>query len=706
LLTIPRAERPPRIEDFLDGELPPPAARQVTEFRQREPGDDVPVSQPTTAYLSYDDARLYVVFVCKDDPRQVRARIARREEISADDQVSIYLDTFSDRWHAYIFAANPLGIQRDGILTEGQDEDWSFDTVWASEGRLTADGYVVRMAIPFRSLRFRNEAAPTWNVALGRVIRRNNEEAYWPLITNRVQGFVPQLSAVTLTQISPGRNVQLNPYMAASGARFLDADQAAYDTAREGRVGVDAKVVVRDALTVDATVNPDFSQVESDDPQVTVNQRFEVFFPEKRPFFIENASYLQTPIQLFFSRRIVDPGVGARLTGKIGRWGLGAIAMNDRAGDRVPADDPLYGRDAGAGVFRLSYGEDSNVGLFLSDLEFAGSSNRMVAFDGRWTAGKNWVLAGQFARSGSRENGGALSAGTGAMAQILRDGRNFDYLGTYQDFSPEFDAPLGFVKRVGFRQLDQEAKYRWRPDGKALQKYGPEAKVMFNWDPQGRLQDRELKASFQFEFVGHTEIKYERVEAFELFEELPFKPYANIYSANTELLEWLGLVASYAQGAAVNHDPAASLDPFLGAATEAEVGFTFRPTTRIRFDPAFVYSSLRTRDSSVRIFSDQQLRMKLNYQFNRVLSARAIVDYAGLNGNPALADLEDERSWTADLLLTYLVNPGTALYVGYTDRHENVEVVRGPFPTLRRSTSSFASVGRGVFVKLSYLWRL
>jgi hypothetical protein len=380
--------------------------------------------------------------------------------------------------------------------------------------------------------------------------------------------------------------------------------------------------------------------------------------------------------------------------------------MNDRAGDRVPADDPLYGRDAGAGVFRLSYGEDSNVGLFLSDLEFAGSSNRMVAFDGRWTAGKNWVLAGQFARSGSRENGGALSAGTGAMAQILRDGRNFDYLGTYQDFSPEFDAPLGFVKRVGFRQLDQEAKYRWRPDGKALQKYGPEAKVMFNWDPQGRLQDRELRASFQFEFVGHTEIKYERVEAFELFEELPFKPYANIYSANTELLEWLGLVASYAQGAAVNHDPAASLDPFLGAATEAEVGFTFRPTTRIRFDPAFVYSSLRTRDSSVRIFSDQQLRMKLNYQFNRVLSARAIVDYAGLNGNPALADLEDERSWTADLLLTYLVNPGTALYVGYTDRHENVEVVRGPFPTLRRSTSSFASVGRGVFVKLSYLWRL
>jgi hypothetical protein len=380
--------------------------------------------------------------------------------------------------------------------------------------------------------------------------------------------------------------------------------------------------------------------------------------------------------------------------------------MNDRAPGRLPADDPLAGRNSGAGVFRLSYGEDSNVGVFMSDLEFAGNSNRLVAFDGRWTAGENWVLSGQVARSGTRELEGTRSIGYGAMAQVLRDARNFEYLGTYQAFSPDFAAPLGFVKRVGFHQMDHESKYRWRPKDRALQNFGPEGGVMFNWDPQGRLQDREIKANFQFEFVGNTEVKYERIEAFELFDELPFNLYANVFSANTELLKWLGVAASYARGTAVNHDPGPRLDPSIGNATEAETSFTLRPTTQLSFDQAFVYSSLRTRDGSAPIFTEGQLRMKLNYQFNRRLSLRAIVDHANLDGDPTLADLEDERKWTSDLLLTYLVNPGTALYIGYTDRRENFEIVRGPFPTLRRSGSSYTSVGRQVFVKLSYLWRM
>jgi hypothetical protein len=330
----------------------------------------------------------------------------------------------------------------------------------------------------------------------------------------------------------------------------------------------------------------------------------------------------------------------------------------------------------------------------------------MVALDGRWTAGENWVVAGQFARSADRELKGTRSIGNGAMAQALREGRNFEYVGNYQGFSPDFAAPLGFVKRVGFHQMDHEAKYRWRPEDKALQNYGPQGSVLYNWDWQGRLQDREIRADFQFEFVGNTEIKYERVEAFELFEESPFDLYANVFSAKTELLKWLGVGGSYARGTSVNHDPAPGLDPSLGRASEAEVSFTLRPTTQLRFDQAFVYSSLRTLDGSAPVFTEGQLRMKLNYQFNRLLSLRAIVDYANLDGHPTLADIEDERSWTSDLLLTYLVNPGTALYIGYTDRRENFEVVPGPFPTLRRTGSTYTSVGRQVFVKLSYLWRL
>src|SRR5437016_9178803 len=363
-LVAQRVDQPPRLEDFLA--LNPPAdGVRVTDFRQREPGDGVPVSVPTTAYVSYDDANLYVVFVCRDDPAKVRAGLTKREEISVDDGVAVYLTTFHDRKRAYLFQANPLGVQLDGIVTEGQDDDYSFDAVWQSEGRLTADGYVVRIAIPFRSLRFARTPVQSWGIALARFVRRSNEEAYWPLVTKRLAGFVPQFATLDqLRDISPGRNVQAIPYGAFSGARFLDTDVPAFREENDQRVGVDLKAVVRDALTLDGTVNPDFSQVESDEPQVTINSRFEVFFPEKRPFFIENAGYFQTPVNLFFSRRVADPGMGLRLTGKMGRSAVGAIGIDDRAAKQFSVADR-----AGIGVVRVQreIADESTVGALVSE---------------------------------------------------------------------------------------------------------------------------------------------------------------------------------------------------------------------------------------------------------------------------------------------------------------------------------------------------
>src|SRR5207249_11852497 len=238
-LIAQRVDQPPKLEDFL---VPNPQVSgvRVTEFRQREPGDGVPVSVPTTAYVSYDDANLYVVFVCRDDPAKIRAGLTKREEISVDDGVAVYLDTFRDRKRAYLFQTNPLGVQLDGILTEGQDDDYSFDAVWQSEGRLTADGYVVRIAIPFRSLRFPRTPVQSWGIALARFVRRSNEEAYWPLVTKRVAGFVPQFGTLDeLRDISPGRNVQAIPYGAFTGARFLDTEVPAFRKATDRRLGPD-----------------------------------------------------------------------------------------------------------------------------------------------------------------------------------------------------------------------------------------------------------------------------------------------------------------------------------------------------------------------------------------------------------------------------------------------------------------------------------
>ena len=720
IVQISRVSSPPHLDQFLDHRHTEGGPRHrsietgegglgvvVTDLRQREPGDGTPVSEETTVYLSYDDENLYAVFVCRDEPAKIRASIARREEIGGDDAVAIYLDAFHDREHAYVFMANPRGVQLDGIRTEGQDEDLSYDVVWQSEGRLTEDGYVVRLAIPFRSLRFPRAPVQTWGVAVGRIIRRNNEESYWPHLTKRVKGFVPQFAVLQgLERISPGRNIQLNPYSTLARARFLDEDAPAFVTEGDERVGLDAKVVLRDALTLDATVNPDFSQVETDDPQVTLNERFEVFFPEKRPFFIENAGYFQTPVNLFFSRRIVDPGAGLRLTGKAGRWALGAIAINDREPGRVPAPDPLAGSRAGAGALRVQreLGQESTIGFLVTDRELEGSFNRMYSLDGRLRFGKNWALVGQVIRSENRElDASALVAGFGALAELQRDGRHVDYVGRYLAFSPDFVAPLGFVKRTGYRQTKHEWQYKWRPKGSPVVAYGPTLSILYNWDPAGAILDREIGAQFKAELVGQSEIKLERTEAFELFEEVGFRPYETKATLATEWLKWLGLDASYTWGTAVNHDPADGLTPFLGRAAETEVKVTLRPTSRLRMDQAYIVSRLNT-TAGVRVLSERLLRAKVNYQFNRFVSLRAIVDYEAETGDTTLADVEDDKQWRADVLLTYLPNPGTAVYVGYTDSYRNLGLVGSP-PEVARRRSPDTSIGRQVFVKLSYLLR-
>ena len=700
-LRIARAARPPELLDFVSGDSSRQGEAVVSDFRQRDPGDGNPAGAPVTAYLSYDDANLYVVFVCRDRPALVRAGLAKREEIASDDGVALYLDTFGDRKHAYLFAANPLGVQADALVTEGQDDDYSFDAVWQADGRLTADGYVVRLAIPFRSLRFPRTPAQRWGIALARYIRRNNEESYWPYLTKRVAGLVPQFGTLEgLTDISPGRNLQAIPYGAFTGARFLDTEAPAFRTASDHRFGLDVKGVIRDALTLDATVNPDFSQVESDEPQVTINARFETFFPEKRPFFIENAGYFQTPVNLFFSRRIVDPGAGVRLTGKAGRWGIGAIGIDDRE----PAQ--TFGTaDARIATVRLEreLGRQSAVGLLASDWALAGARNRVVSADTRLALSKTWVFTGQAIATGTRDSTGtgASGRGWGWYANLLRDGRNLDYSATYLDLSPGFETQLGFVKRVGIREFEQQLDLVRRPHGSVV-KVGPTFTTQFDWDRDGRLLDRSLEASLEVKLRGETKLVVAREQAFELFGDLPFDTYRTKLTVESEWLKWLALGAKVKLGTAVNHKPPKGTDPALGDAVQGELGFTFRPAPQLRIDHTFLYERLATRLGAP-VFTDRILREKVNYQFTRELSLRAIVDYALVTRDSTLSRVDREHRWGVDVLLSYLVNPGTALYVGYRDGYENLAILPGTPPALYRTEDPTTSVGRQLFLKLSYL---
>jgi hypothetical protein len=228
-----------------------------------------------------------------------------------------------------------------------------------------------------------------------------------------MEAYVPQFATLeSMEGTSPGRNIQVIPYAFFAGQRFLN--NSAFENHNEFRGGVDAKLVAHNGLTFDFTANPDFSQIESDEPQVTINQRYEVFFPEKRPFFTESAGFFQTPEDLFFSRRIADPQFGARMTGKVGDWALGALAIDDRAqGEVLDPSDPLFQDHAQIGVLRAQreIGKESTVGVFLSRLHFGPSSNEVLSADTRLKLSPNWVLTGQLMRTWARDFEGQRSSG-------------------------------------------------------------------------------------------------------------------------------------------------------------------------------------------------------------------------------------------------------------------------------------------------------
>lgn len=723
VLRIPRVSRPPSLQDFLSG-TPRDDEFQVSDFRQNAPGDGIPATRHTTAYLSYDDQHLYVVFVCKDDPAKIRARLSRREDIDGDDNVGVDLDTFNDHQRFYMFLVNPRGVQMDAIVTEGQGTDASFDTLWYSDARLTDDGFVVWMAIPFRSLRFPNTGTQKWGIALGRLIKRNSEFSFWPYITQRIETTAGQFATLEgLEGIAPGRNLQFIPYGVSTRSRFLDPlSTSSFElrSSTEARAGLDAKVVVRDAMTFDIALNPDFSQVESDEPQVTVNQRFEVFFPEKRPFFIENAGFFETPIKLFFSRRIADPQLGARMTGKAGSWAVGLLAADDRApGEQLPDADPFHDRHAGIGVVRAQreFASQSRIGALFTSWDFAETWNRVFSLDTRLKLGPNWVMSAQAARSDTQPFGSARAGGHAYWTELSYTGRHASYATRYSEFSPDFQSQLGFVPRVDIRKAEQYARYYWKPQKGPVQSFGPDVTASLTWDHHGRVQDRLIDASFGADLRGPTGVGCRYAQAYELFASTEFRHHYTECGVTTKRVQALELLADYGWGTGINYFPTPGVAPFLANSSSLALGATLRPTRRISFAQTCIVSRLRTIadvSSPRRIFDDHLARSKLNLQFTRALSFRGIIDYHSVLRDPSLVSLAgtcatcspyiSTKRVNGDVLLTYLLNPGTAAYVGFTTRRENPLDSSLPLEAQPRDSRMLVT-GRLLFVKISYLFR-
>jgi len=749
-IQIPRIDSPPRLEEFLTME---PAPRwknklaKVDQLTQRIPTDGAPASQRTEIYLGYDDKNLYAIFVCFDsEPQKVRARLSRRDDIFDDDTIEIMLDTFHDHRRAYAFMANPLGVQADALWTEGSDFDPSFDTVWNSAGKLTDRGFVVLMAIPFRSLRFSSSDPQTWGILLNRELPRNSEDTFWPPYSSRIQGRLNQEGTATgLEKISPGRNLQLIPYGIFRSFKELDLqdpNHPAYSQrAAFGQLGLDAKVVLKDKFVLDMTANPDFSQIESDQPQVTVNQRFEVFFPEKRPFFLENSNYFQTPIQLLFTRRIVDPKWGVRLTGKDGPWAVGMLVADTASpSERVtPPGNPLFDKHALFAVGRLSrdIGSQSSIGVLYADREVNGFFNRVGSIDGRFKLNSHWVASAQGAISATINPSdplfnqfnttGAYQAGSAAEAILQRDGRKLNYFLDYTDRSPNFRTLTGFDPQPDIHNLYQRVQYSFRPEGKHLISWGPMYEIYQTYDHEGNRINSGYVPSFKVELIGQTfftvafanEMERLRPQDFSVLDHIQkYTRHTTVFLFDTNYFKKFTLHADYRFGTRVNYDPPAINFPFMSSRTSATVTLTVRPSRSLRIDNTYILFRLREclvcqnpQPALARPFgsmNDHIIRSKWNYQFNKEFSFRFIAQYNAVLANPNFTSLQTSKNFNADFLFTYLIHPSTAVYVGYNSNLENIDEV--PAPDGLGGVNHVAggrlrNDGRNFFVKASYLFR-
>ncbi|MGB8261171.1 MAG: carbohydrate binding family 9 domain-containing protein [Terracidiphilus sp.] len=737
--TVPLLTEGLRLADFPDMAPRPELKTKLAHvggFIQSQPKDGEPPTEQTEVWLGYTRSTIYFVFICHDrTPAAIRSHLARRENVQNDDNVSVLLDTFQDRRKGVLFMVNPAGVQADAAWDENGNMDFSYDQVWDSEGRIGPGGWMALIAIPFRSLRFR-AGHSDWGVVFNRSFPRNSESDFWPRVAASVTGVLSQEGTLHgIAGVTGSRNLQLNPYVLGQNERTLntlDPTNPYFSSRRfESTAGGEAKVVLRDSIVVDGTINPDFSDVESDQPQFTVNQRYPVYFPELRPFFLENANYFATPIQLVYTRNIVHPEYGIRVTGKLGHTNLGFFAIDDREpGQTVVKGDPLYKQRAKFAVGRVSedLGKGSSIGLIYTDEEFGGGWNRIGGADFTWRMNDSWTTRGQWIESstmGDRDSGNppTYSAGPAAEFDLQRNGHAFNLYENYDDFSSGFVTQLGFIQTANIHSNHTHATYQWYPKHSKLQSWGLEA-----------------NQNISFDHAGNRVLHYSTFDPFFL---LPRNTViAPIGGQNSDTLgpqntsalthnrnfteNWGGFVLRSSPSAQltmnivaarsgnVNYNPATGAEPSLMNQQFVQAFISVQPLRQLTTDNTYLLDRDRETHGNAFVYESQTFRTKMNYQFTRSFSARVIAQYQSTLVNPAQTSLLRTKQISTQALVTWLPHPGTAIYLGYNNDLQNLDRslcnrlpggACDPNNTTPPRALDYLNDGKQFFLKASYLFR-
>ena len=709
---------------------------KVTGFTQNTPRDGEPGTEKTEVWLGHTKNALYFVFICRDrQPGAIRRHLARRENVLKDDNVAVFLDPFQDRRNGILFKVNPVGVQADASWTDTDGADYSYDQVWDSDAKVTSEGWMALIAIPFRSLRFRPNGAD-WGVVFMRNLPRNSELDYWPRISASVTGILSQEATLRgIEGVTGSHNVQINPYVLGQSEHTLETVDplTPYFSSRlyEGTAGGEIKAILKDHIVLDATINPDFSDVESDQPQFTVNQRYSVYYPELRPFFLENASYFSTPISLVYARNIVHPEYGGRVTGKIEHTNIGLMAIDDREpGQTVAPGDPMYNKRALYAVGRISQdlGKGSSIGVIYTDTEFAQGWNRIGGVDFRARMTDKWSAVGQWVESSTRgtvDSGTTptYAAGPASYLELDRSGHAFNLTSYYEDLSTGFQTQLGFIQTSNLHSGETHATYQWFPKSKTVQSIGLEASQSIAFDHQGNrvycystfdpylLLPRNIVIA---PVVGQNSDTLGPQNYTALTKNKNFtENFGGFVVRGAPLAHVNFNISAYISGN-VNYYPVTGQAPFKLTQDYVKALVTLQPFRQLTADNTYLLDRDHSVANGALVYEAQTFRIKINYQFTRAISARVITQYDSTLANPKETSLLRTKQIGTQALLTWLPHPGTAIYIGYNNDLQNLSralcnrLADGTCDannTTAPRSPDYLNDGKQFFIKASYLFR-
>ncbi len=707
------------------------SAAIADNFTEISPGDNVKPEVNTVVKIFYDDDNIYFAYTCyENDMKSVRASVSDRDRMYSDDWVGPFINTYGDLKSAFEAYVNPKGIQGDLLWTK-DNEDSNFDLIYESEAQMYKDKWTAEIKIPFKSLRFPDKKEQVWRVHLLRNRPRGaRQEIYWASVSRDDPNFFGQSGFFKgIKNIKRGKDIQILPYVLGMQNGTLEdsnPDKEFTNDKPNAEVGLGLKYGISSTLTLDATYNPDFSQVEADAPQINVNNPFALFYPEKRPFFLEGIDKFSSPINVAYTRSINNPIFAGKVTGKINNLNIGLLSAYD---ENTPFIVPLTERSfflssdkkSLSNILRLKYdiGGEDYIGAIFSDREHTGKDNKSFEFDG---FNRNFGLDGylsfasyyyftfQILQNNTKEfndtsfyyntlknykfdNGkytalfdGESYNGGSALASFSRNARGWSFYTEYFFQDAKVRRDNGFIQRNNFQYLFMLQEYNFYPETKVFNRIDPEISGEIQYDTDGRLIDQFLDLNVVTDWTNglYTSFGYNLINN---------ESYGGIFHRNLNrfhfAVEANNLSKVFTGG--INGDVGNYIVRFenpsyVGNGFNMNFYGTLRPFDRLRNDIEYSYSEL-SKPSGEKLYAGYTISDKISYQFSKQFFLRVLLQY----------DLFS-KSLGIDPLFSYKWNPYTTFFLGSSHNLNELQNSNGQ--------SKYYETARQFFLKFQYLWSL